>query len=101
MEYEKELQEKNAGLAVKLKETAQGVMRKGKIAKSYKCNQPRSRQESGTKRERERDREGSEVKSIPSLNAVPSQSLSGVGVVMGEGDMTETRKLLRMMSARN
>jgi hypothetical protein len=75
-------------------------MRKGKIAKSYKCNQPRSRQESGAKRDRER--EGSE-RSVPSLNAVPSQSLSGMGGVGGvsEGDMTETRKLLRMMSARN
>jgi hypothetical protein len=30
-----------------MKETGQGVMRKGKIAKSYKCNQPRSRMEGG------------------------------------------------------
>ena len=32
------MQEKAGCLALKLKETALGVMRKGKIAKSYKCS---------------------------------------------------------------
>lgn len=75
------------------------MMRKGKIAKSYKCNQPRSRQEGGIGGNGI-NREGSEIRSLlpSSLNAIPSQSLSQGG---NDGDMTETRKLLRMMSARN
>jgi hypothetical protein len=48
-EYEREMQEKAAALEAKQREAGQGVMRKGKMAKCYKCFQPK-RQESASKR---------------------------------------------------
>jgi hypothetical protein len=40
-EYRKEMQEKAASLADKLKELRRGVKRSGKISKSFKCSQQR------------------------------------------------------------
>lgn len=90
-----------------MKEMGQGVMRKGKIAKNYKCNQLKSKPEGvtgiGGGNGNGMKREGSEGR-LPlslSLNATPSQGFTqGMGSV-NDGNKTETRKLLRMMSARN